>query len=84
MRVKYREQTDGCQMGRRLGGWEKRVKVLRNTSWQLQNSPGDVKSSIGNMVSNIVITMHGDTWGLDLLGESLHKLYKCLVTMLYT
>ena len=33
-----REQTDGCQIGDRLGGWLKKVKELRRTNWQLQNS----------------------------------------------
>ena len=29
---RYREQTDGCQMGRGLKGWMKRRKALRSTN----------------------------------------------------
>ena len=39
-----------------LGGWEKEVKGLRSTGWQLQNNHGDVKHSIRNIVHNLVIT----------------------------
>ena len=35
------------------------VKRLRNTKWSLQNSHGDVKYSIGNIVNSIVITRYG-------------------------
>ena len=54
---RYKEQVDGCQMGEGLGRWMKKVKGLRSTNWQLQNSHGDVKYSIGNIVSNTVIMM---------------------------
>ena len=37
----------------------KKVKGLRSTEWQLQNSHGDVKYSIGNRVDNIVIIVYG-------------------------
>ena len=49
---RYIKQTDGCQ---REGGWEAGWKGegLRSTNWYLQNSPGDVKYSIGNIVNNI-------------------------------
>lgn len=43
------EQTDGCQMGKGLGGWMNMVKRLRNTNCQLQNSHGGVDYSIGNI-----------------------------------
>ena len=43
----------------------------------------DVKHSIGNISNNIVITMHGEKWILDLFGRSLRTLYKCLTTILY-
>ena len=33
------------------------MKGLRSTDWQLQNSHGDVNYSVGNIVSNTVITM---------------------------
>ena len=61
----------------------KKEKGLRSTNWQLQNNHRDVKYSVGNVVNNIVLIMYGVTWVLDLLGGSLCKLYKCLITMLY-
>ena len=36
----------------------KKVKGLRSANWQLRNSGGDVKSSTGNIVNNILITMY--------------------------
>ena len=77
---RYREQTAGCQIG--LGHWVKKRKRLGSTNWSLQNGHEDVKHSIGNIVNNIIITMHGLRWVLDLLGGTLHKLYKCLTTTL--
>ena len=45
---------------------------------------GHVKYSIGNTVNNMVITVYGIRWIVDLSGGSLRKLYKCLTTILYT
>ena len=59
---RYRDHFDGCQMGRKLGGWLKRVKGMGSTNWLLQNSHGDVKYSIGNIVNNILIIMYGVRW----------------------
>ena len=42
--------------------WVKEVNGLRSTNWQLQNSHGDVKYSIENIVSNVVITVWGVQW----------------------
>ena len=53
---RYREHYAGCHLGE-LENWVKKMKELRSTYWQLQNNPGDVKYSMGNTVSNIVITM---------------------------
>ena len=53
-------------MGGGLGDWVKRVKRLRCTDWQLQNSHGDVQYSTGDIVTNIVINMCGARWALDL------------------
>lgn len=36
-------------------GWVRKAKGLRSTGAQLQNSPGDVKNSIGNTINNTVI-----------------------------
>lgn len=55
----YRHQIDDCQMGGGLGVWVKNVKGPRSTNWQLQNSHSDVKFSLGNTVSNVVIPMCG-------------------------
>ena len=47
----------------------KKVKGLRSTNWQLQNSHGGgVKYSLENTVHNIVITVYGVRWALHLLG----------------
>ena len=66
------------------GLWVKKVKGLRSTNWQLQNSHRDVKHSIQSIVYNIIITTCGARGLLDLFGESLCKVDKRLTTMLYT
>ena len=43
-------------------------KTLRNRNWQLPNSQGDVKYSTGNTVNNIVTTMCGAEWVLEISG----------------
>ena len=48
-----------------------------------KNSHRDVKYTIGDTVGNIVITMYGDRWVMDLFGGALCKLHKCVITMLY-
>ena len=60
------------------------MKGLRSTNWQLQNSYGDVKHSIGNIVNDIVITMYGVRWVLDLSQGSLCKVLKTLFMVLCT
>ena len=79
-----REQTDGCQKEGGLGGRVRKVKGLGSTHWSLRNSHGDVKYSIGNTVSNIIITVWCASWALELSGETLCKVYDYLTTMLYT
>ena len=56
-------------MGEGLGDWEKKVKGLRRTNWKLQNSHRDVKHSTGNTVNNIVVTMYGARWVLEISGD---------------
>ena len=51
----------------------KKVKGLRSTDWQLQNSLRDVKYSVGNIVSNIVKTIFGARWEWKILGEHFVK-----------
>ena len=53
----------------------KKVKGLRSTSWQLQKSHRDVKYSTGNIVSNIVITINGARWVLEILRGTLCKVH---------
>ena len=53
----------------------KKLKGLRSRNVYLQNSHGDVKYSIGNVVNSIVIMMYDVRWLLNLLGESPHELY---------
>lgn len=45
-----------------MEGWVKKVKGLRSMNWQLQNSLGDVKYSIGKIGGHIVITMYDIRW----------------------
>ena len=52
-----------------VGGLVEKVKGLRSTNWQLQNSHEDVKYSIGDRVNSIVITMYGVKWVLVLWGD---------------
>lgn len=40
------------------------------------------RCSLGRTVNNTVMTMHSGQRALDVTGESLRKLYKCLTTML--
>ena len=68
-KINEQNKTDHCQMGGGLGDWMKKGKGLRRK---------------GNTVNNIVITVYGVTWVLNLLGWSLHKVYKCLIAMSYT
>ena len=72
---RYTGHFDSCQMGGGLKRWVEKVKGLRSTNWQSQNSHGHVKYSLGSIASNIVITMFGVRWVLDLLGWLLSKLY---------
>ena len=61
-RPRYREHFDSCQREGELGGPARKVKRLRSTRWQLQNSPGDVKGSTGTADHNILITVGGIGW----------------------
>ena len=61
---KYREHFDSFQIGEH---WVKKMKGWKSANWQLQNNHGDAKYSTGNIVNNIVISMCGVRWVLDLL-----------------
>ena len=78
-------RTD-CWLAKQRGlqDWVRRVERFRNTNRYLHNSHGDIKHSRGNRVSNIVITVYGARWVLEILGGSLYKVYDCLMTILYT
>ena len=43
-------------------------KKKRSMNWLFQNSHGDGKHSIGNIVNNILKTVCGVGWALDLSG----------------
>ena len=59
-----------------------RSKSSTISHMQLQNIHGDGMYSIGIIVNNIVITMYGARWVLELSVRSRSKFYKCLITML--
>ena len=62
----------------------KKVKGLRITNWQLQNSHADIKYSIGGIFNNIAITMYGTRGALEISGGTLCKVYEFLTTVTYT
>lgn len=70
-------------MGGELKGWVKKVKGFVSTNWPSENSHGDVRYSIGNIVNNMAVIMYSVREVQDLLGGSFPKLYKCLTAMLY-
>ena len=50
----------------------------------MHNLNRTVKYSIGNIVNNIVKTMCGARWVLEISGGALRKVYDHLITLLYT
>ena len=57
---RYRKHFDGCKMGEGWGAWVKKMRGLRSTNRQLQNSHGDVKYSVGDGEAKELICMtHG-------------------------
>ena len=76
---RYREQMGGCQRVWGMGKWN-RWMGLRGTNLHLQNvSYEDVLYSVRNIVNNIVRTLYGDSWLLD-LWWSFHNVCKCQIT----
>ena len=63
---RHRKHFDDVQIKEGLGGRVKKVKGWRNTHWHLQNSHGDAKHSIENIVNNIVRHTYGVRWVLEL------------------
>ena len=58
MTHKYREQSDVCQMGREvLGGLGEKGRRIKKYKLVVTEQSWDVKYSIGETVSNTVITM---------------------------
>lgn len=49
------------------------MKGLTSTDWQLRNNHGDVNYSVGNIDDDIVITMYGARWILEISGGTLMK-----------
>ena len=63
--------------------WVKNMEGLRSTIGSDKTVNGDVKQSSGIIVNNIVVTLCGARWALEVTGESLYKVDDCLTTMLY-
>lgn len=63
----------GEELGQKGGRIEKCTLVVTEQS-------RDVTCSVGNTVSNGVITVGGARWGLEILGGTLYKIYDCLTT----
>ena len=61
--------------GEGFGGMGGKGEGVSSTNCQLQDSRKDVKHSMGNIVSSVVITVYGARCVLGLSGESLHNLY---------
>ena len=66
--INTREHLDSCQMRGGWGEWVGKVMGLRRRNWLLQNSHGDVKCSMRNIVNDIQITIYGVRQVLDILG----------------
>ena len=62
------ENTVMVARGKGDWGVDENGRELRSTNWRLQNSHGDVKYCVGNIVDNAVITLYDVRWVLDLLG----------------
>ena len=67
-----------------MGNWVRKVKELRSTDLYFQNSVEEVKYSIGHIINNIVVSMYGASWVLEISRGTLYKVYDCLTTTLYT
>ena len=67
------------KVGRGLGVDGKGISKYR---LPVRKQYGDVKCSVGNTVNNIVVTMFGARWALEILGGSFCKVHGCLTTML--
>ena len=70
---RYREQTDGCQRGKAVGGLGEKGEDIKKYRLVVIKQSWEVKNSIGNTVNNIVITMYGPRCVLELLGEHFVK-----------
>ena len=88
--MESKEQKETHRSGKRLnidrregiGRLSEKVRSLRSIDWQLQNSHGDVKYSMGNIVNNTVITMYGASKILEKSWRTLCK-YDYLTRVLY-
>ena len=73
-------RTNGVYLQKAMWGvansWQasgEKVKRLRSSSWQLQNSHRDVKCSRETIVNNTVTTMYGAGGSLNYQGEPFVK-----------
>ena len=56
---RYRQKTEYCQMGEGLGDWVKKMEEIKKYKLAVTNGLLDVKCSIRNVVSTIVVTAYG-------------------------
>ena len=70
---RYGEHTVEYPRGGKLVGWMKKLKGLRSTDWQLQNSHKDIKYIIRTILNNTVITMYGARLVVEISGEQFVK-----------
>ena len=67
------------------GGLGEKGEGIKSTNWLLPNSHRDIKYSLGNVDNNVVMTMCGARWALEISGgQTLCKVYDSLTTILHT
>ena len=67
-------------MGGWWGDWVENMKGLISTNWY-KIVTTNVKYSIKNIANNVVITMYGARWELEISERTLCKIYNCLTSM---
>ena len=81
---RHRGQSWGCQRGRGLGGLKEEGGGIEKHTGAGTEQPQAAKSSPGNTVGNIVVTMDTVTWGLEVVVRWLRKVGKCVTALLHT
>ena len=70
---RHREQTDGCLVGGGFEGLGKNGKGIKKYKLVIAKQSWGYEYSIGNTVNDIVVTMCGAIWVLEILGGPLVK-----------